>query len=119
MPVVIGDLLAPELLLELVLKWSRISQTTELRPGNAKVHSGRYDGCGEAFSTRRVEGVVLRMSSTDGAVFSFSCIAFTLRKYLVLRVRRGWQHYVYLLLVLPDLTLNIVRPSLVVNRVII
>ena len=117
MPVVIGELLAPELLLELVLEWSRISQTTELRPGNAKVHSGCHDGSGEAFSTWRVEGVILRMSSTDGAVFSFSCVALTLRKYLVLRVGRGGQHDVYLLVMLPDLT---VRPSLVVfNRVVI
>ena len=59
------------------------------------------------------------MSPTDGAVSSFSRIALALRKYLVLRVSRGWQHNVYLLVMLPDLTLIVVRPSLVVvNRVV-
>ena len=57
------------------------------------------------------------MSPADGAVFSFSCVALALRKYLVLRISRGGQHDVYLLVMLPDLT---IRPSLVVfNRVVI
>ena len=101
----IGELLAPELLLELVLVLGVIGQTAELRPSDAGVN--HRDRSGESFPSRRIEGVELRMSATDGAVSGLSSVAFVLLwRHLVLGVRGRRQDDVYLLLLLHVLLLR-------------